>query len=124
MCHAAVIHLPGNFRDVQLAVNDQLCLGAARQRTRAQFRADAGRFARYQRQPRASHLSRRLGAEPEFTGSEASSALLVDCSEADRLFGAPEIGLETMLDWTADWIRRGGASLDKPTHYEARDGKY
>lgn len=69
-------------------------------------------------------LGRRLGAEPEFTGSEAPSALLVDCSEADRIFGAPEVGLETMLDWTADWIKRGGASLDKPTHYEARDGKY
>jgi nucleoside-diphosphate-sugar epimerase len=69
-------------------------------------------------------LGNRLGAEPIFTGSEAPSALLVDCSEADRLFGAPEIGLDAMLDWTADWIKRGGASLGKPTHYEARDGKY
>lgn len=69
-------------------------------------------------------LGRRLGAEPEFTGSEAQSALLVNCGLAYRLFGAPEVGIETMLDWTADWIKRGGASLDKPTHYEARDGKY
>jgi nucleoside-diphosphate-sugar epimerase len=69
-------------------------------------------------------LGRRLEAEPVFTGSEAPSALLVDCSEADRLFGTPEVGLETMLDWTADWIKGGGASLGKPTHYEARDGKY
>jgi hypothetical protein len=29
-----------------------------------------------------------------------------------------------MLDWTADWVQRGGKSLGKPTHYEARDGKY
>jgi nucleoside-diphosphate-sugar epimerase len=72
----------------------------------------------------AAGLARRLEVEPVFTGSEASSALLVDCSEADRLFGAPEIGIGTMLDWTADWIRRGGAGLGKPTHYEARDGKY
>jgi hypothetical protein len=69
-------------------------------------------------------LGRRLGVEPVFTGSEAPSALLVDCSEADRLFGAPEVKLDTMLDWTAEWIRRGGASLGKPTHYEARDGQY
>jgi hypothetical protein len=34
------------------------------------------------------------------------------------------VGLETLLDWTADWVRRGGLSLGKPTHYEARDGKY
>lgn len=72
----------------------------------------------------AAGIGRRLGVEPVFTGSEAESALLIDCSEADRLFGAPEIGLETMLDWTADWVRRGGASLGKPTHYEARDGQY
>jgi nucleoside-diphosphate-sugar epimerase len=72
----------------------------------------------------AAGLGRRLGVEPVFTGSEASSALLVDCSEADRLFGAPEVGLDTMLDWTADWVGRGGASLGKPTHYEARDGQY
>jgi nucleoside-diphosphate-sugar epimerase len=72
----------------------------------------------------AAGLGRRLQTEPVFTGSEAPSALLVDCSEADRLFGAPEVGPDTMLDWTADWIRRGGESLGKPTHYEARDGKY
>jgi nucleoside-diphosphate-sugar epimerase len=72
----------------------------------------------------AAGLGRRLGVEPLFTGSEAPSALLVDCSEADRLFGAPQVGLDTMLDWTADWVGRGGASLGKPTHYEARDGRY
>lgn len=72
----------------------------------------------------AAALGRRLGVEPELTGKEAETAWLVDCSEAFRLFGEPQVSLDTMLDWTADWVRRGGATLGKPTHYEARDGKY
>lgn len=69
-------------------------------------------------------LGQRLGIAPVLTGQEAPTAWLVDCSEAFRLFGAPQVGLDQMLDWTADWVQRGGASLGKPTHYEARDGKY
>jgi hypothetical protein len=29
-----------------------------------------------------------------------------------------------MIEWTAEWIRTGGATLNKPTHFEARDGKF
>ena len=72
----------------------------------------------------AKALGRRLGEEPRLIGQEADTAWLVDCNEAFRLFGPPQVGLDRMLDWTADWIRRGGATLGKPTHYEARDGKY
>jgi len=72
----------------------------------------------------AQGLAERLGAQPAFTGSEAPTAWLVDCSKAFSLFGPNQVSLDTMLDWTADWVRHGGASLGKPTHYEARDGKY
>ena len=72
----------------------------------------------------ACELSLRLDVAPVFTGYEADSAWLVDCSEAFRLFGQPQVSLQRMVDWTADWVQRGGASLNKPTHYEARDGKY
>jgi nucleoside-diphosphate-sugar epimerase len=72
----------------------------------------------------AHGLGERLGVQPVFTGQEAATAWLVDCAEAFRLFGPPRVDLDRMLDWTADWVQRGGASLGKPTHYEARDGKY
>ncbi len=69
-------------------------------------------------------LGKRLGIEPQLTGAEAESAWLVNCEEAFRLFGRPQVSLDTMLNWTADWAARGMGSLGKPTHYEARDGKY
>ncbi|HSV52838.1 MAG TPA: NAD-dependent epimerase/dehydratase family protein [Burkholderiaceae bacterium] len=72
----------------------------------------------------AQGLGARLGIAPLLTGQEASTAWLVNCAQAFELFGPPQVSLDTMLDWTADWAQRGGASLNKPTHYEARDGKY
>ena len=72
----------------------------------------------------ARGLAQRLGVAPLLTGSEAPTAWLVDTREAQRLFGPPAVPIETMLDWTADWVARGLGSLGKPTHYEARDGKY
>ena len=72
----------------------------------------------------ARELGKRLGIEPILRGQEADTAWLIDCAEAFRLFGPPQVALARMLDWTADWVQRGGATLGKPTHYEARDGKY
>ena len=72
----------------------------------------------------AQRLAQRLGVAPIFTGTEAPTAWLVDIGEAVRLFGPPEISMDTLLDWTADWVARDMPSLGKPTHYEARDGKY
>jgi nucleoside-diphosphate-sugar epimerase len=72
----------------------------------------------------AEGLAQRLGVEAVFTGREADTAWLIDCSRAFELFGPQQVTLSRMLDWTADWVRRGMASLNKPTHFEARDGRY
>jgi nucleoside-diphosphate-sugar epimerase len=69
-------------------------------------------------------LGKRLGVAPVFTGHEAETAWLVDCKRAEALFGKPQVSLETLLDWTADWTSRGMGSLGKPTHYDIRDGNY
>ena len=72
----------------------------------------------------AEGLAQRLGVQPVFVGQEAPTAWLVDIGEAVTLFGPPAVPMSTLLDWTADWVSRDGASLGKPTHYDARDGKY
>src|SRR5512144_732520 len=62
----------------------------------------------------AAGLGRRLGVAPVLVGEEAPTAWLVDCTQAFTLFGVPRVSLDTMLDWTADWVARGGESLNKP----------
>ena len=69
-------------------------------------------------------LGRRLQREVRFEGQEAPTAWLVDCAQAEALWGPPVVGLEQLLDWTAAWALRGGRSLGKPTHFEVRDGHY
>ena len=60
----------------------------------------------------------------EFTGTEAETALLNDGSKAHSLFGRPQVSWLQTFEWTASWIESGGRSLGKPTHFEARDGKF
>ncbi len=69
-------------------------------------------------------LGRLLGRPVTFTGSEAIDALLSNAQLAHRLFGYPRVSVQQMLLWIADWVRRGGPILDKPTHFDVRDGRF
>jgi dTDP-4-dehydrorhamnose reductase len=72
----------------------------------------------------ARDLGHRLGREPRFEGVEANDALLSDNSRMRSLVGEPEMPVETLLDWVAEWVRAGRPLLDKPTHFEARTGTF
>jgi nucleoside-diphosphate-sugar epimerase len=72
----------------------------------------------------AHAFGERFGMAPILTGRESETAWLVNTGAAQALFGPPEVPLAAMLRWTADWVRRGGASLGKDTHYDVRDGNY
>ena len=72
----------------------------------------------------AHAFGERFGKKAIVVGQEAPTAWLNDASEARRLFGPPQVTLSELIDWTADWLLRGGRSLGKPTHYETRDGQY
>ena len=72
----------------------------------------------------AERFGRRWGIEPVFEGSEAPTALLSDASRMESLFGPPEVGIEEMIERVAEWVEAGGRSFNKPTHFEARDGKF
>lgn len=72
----------------------------------------------------AEGFGRRFGVAVEFEGQESATALLNNASRCAELFGAPAVGLETMMDWTADWLLSGGNTHNKPTHFESRTGKF
>jgi nucleoside-diphosphate-sugar epimerase len=72
----------------------------------------------------AAAFGERFGIAPVLAGREADTAWLVNTAASQALFGLPDVSLDTMIGWTADWVRRGGASLGKDTHYEVRDGNY
>ena len=69
-------------------------------------------------------LGARLGRPVAFTGTEAGDALLSNGARGWSDLGQPQVGLAQLIDWTADWVSRGGASLGKPTHFESRDGRF
>ncbi len=60
----------------------------------------------------------------KFTGTEASDALINNAQLGYGLSGRPRVSLDQQLKWTAHWVMSGGASLGKPTYFEARDGKF
>ena len=73
----------------------------------------------------ALDFGRHFGIEPMFvSGVEGTSSLLSDVTKARSLFGTLAVGPEEMIAWIADWIRQGGAMLDKPTHFQTRDGRF
>ena len=69
-------------------------------------------------------FGRLMGKTPAFVGEESAGALLSNGQLGHRLWGYPRVSAGQMMRWIADWVKRGGASLNKPTHFEVRDGKF
>jgi nucleoside-diphosphate-sugar epimerase len=72
----------------------------------------------------AERFGERFGIEPAFEGAESDTALLSNAARCHNLFGYPAVTLHQMIEWTADWIGMGGTTLNKPTMFEKRDGRF
>jgi nucleoside-diphosphate-sugar epimerase len=72
----------------------------------------------------SSELARLMGTTVNFSGSESDDALLSNGARGHEILGRPRVDAARMLAWTADWVGRGGESLDKPTHFESRAGRF
>lgn len=73
----------------------------------------------------ANEFGQRFGMSPIFKSeTERSTALISDSSKARGLFGKPKVSPSEMIELIASWIRNGGSLLNKPTQFQARDGKF
>ncbi len=72
----------------------------------------------------AERFGELLGKDVNIVGNESDTALLGNASLSQRLFGYPKVSLDQLLIWIADWIQNDRELLNKPTHFEVRDGKY
>lgn len=65
-----------------------------------------------------------FGKTPLFSGNESSTALLSNAAASQRHFGYPTVPVDRLLGWIAGWVANDGDSLNKPTHFETRDGNF
>ena len=72
----------------------------------------------------ATEFGNCLGRSPGFSGTEAPTALLGNSSQLCAKLQPPTVPIDRMIHWIASWVAKGGRALDKPTHFEVRDGNY
>ncbi|KAA6441253.1 NAD(P)-dependent oxidoreductase [Dyadobacter flavalbus] len=72
----------------------------------------------------AQEFGRIFNIVPEFVNEEQPTALLSNAAESFRLFGYPRTTLKQMIEITAQWLLEGGKTINKPTHFQERQGQF
>ncbi|WP_059173874.1 NAD(P)-dependent oxidoreductase [Bacillus sp. FJAT-27445] len=72
----------------------------------------------------AKEFGKRMKKEPLFVNTESPTALLNNSSHAHKLFGYPRVTVEQMVDMIADWVISDGHTINKPTHFQEREGAF
>ncbi len=72
----------------------------------------------------AGQIGDQLGRKPKFVSEETESALLSNASRCVGTFGPPQTELEEMVSTIAKWVASGKKTLNKPTKYAVRDGRF
>lgn len=69
-------------------------------------------------------LGEKMSINPIFEDTESDNALLGDANKMFNQLGQPQVAIDTVIDWVANWINQEGPTLGKPTKYESRTGKF
>ena len=73
----------------------------------------------------AEEFGRLFGKKVEYMYPVAGKrGYLNNAGKMFELFGKPSITMQQMIKWQAEWIKAGGETLNKPTHFEVNNGKF
>ncbi|MHC4581749.1 MAG: NAD-dependent epimerase/dehydratase family protein, partial [Planctomycetota bacterium] len=72
----------------------------------------------------AEKIADQLGKKPKFVSKETESALVSNASLCIDKFGRPQTTLDEMASMIVSWVASGKKTLNKPTKYNVRDGKF
>ena len=72
----------------------------------------------------SERLGELLGVKPRFAGTEGDTALLSNAAGGIAALGPLRVPTDRLIEWVAEWLKHGGRVLNRPTHFEARDGRF
>lgn len=73
----------------------------------------------------AIRMGKMMGREVKFQVEKPGGLnYLNNAGKMFRLFGYPRVSLDELIQLQAEWIKTGGASIGKPTHFEVNNGKF
>ena len=72
----------------------------------------------------AGRFGKRFNRPPVFAGAEGEDALLSNTGLMHATFAPPETSVDEMIEQVAKAIESNAPTLGKPTHFEARDGRF
>ncbi|EPR67595.1 NAD-dependent epimerase/dehydratase family protein [Cyclobacterium qasimii] len=72
----------------------------------------------------AEKFGQLLNKKPVFINEPEPNVLLNNASLCHQLFGYPTVSLLTMIEMTVQWVQQDGETLNKPTHFQEREGKF
>jgi nucleoside-diphosphate-sugar epimerase len=71
-----------------------------------------------------AQFSRLFQRQPKLNGVEAETALLSNTERLQKEVAHAPTPLNDLIQWTAHWVKNGGRTLNRPTHFQVRDGAY
>ena len=72
----------------------------------------------------AHRFGEEFGRAALISGTEGPATWIWDAAQSYEWFGPPSVSLDEMIRATADWLKLGGETLGKPTHFEVQDGRF